>query len=93
MEFQEYPKSLYMGGDCEAEHVIVGSGDEEDAKRACGFLTFAEKYEADQKEADPAEADGAGHTVESVRASLDAAGIAYDKRLGLAKLVALLPKE
>jgi hypothetical protein len=32
-----------------------------------------------------------GHTVESVRALLDSAGIAYDKRLGLAKLVALLP--
>ena len=38
-----------------------------------------------------AEADGAGHTVESARAALDAAGIAYDKRLGLAKLIALLP--
>ena len=42
-------------------------------------------------DADPAEADDAGHTVESARAALDAAGIAYDKRLGLAKLIALLP--
>ena len=42
-------------------------------------------------EADPAEHDDAGHTVESVRAGLDAAGIAYDKRLGLSKLIALLP--
>ena len=42
-------------------------------------------------DADPAETDGAGHTVESARAALDAAGIAYDKRLGLAKLIALLP--
>lgn len=42
-------------------------------------------------DADPAEADGAGHTVASVRAALDAAGIAYDKRLGLVKLIALLP--
>lgn len=40
---------------------------------------------------DAAETDGAGHTVESARAALDAAGIAYDKRLGLAKLIALLP--
>lgn len=53
-------------------------------------LGYMPKYEA-QAEADPAEADGAGHTVESVRAALDAAGIAYDKRLGLAKLLALLP--
>ena len=40
---------------------------------------------------DAAETDVAGHTVESARAALDAAGIAYDKRLGLAKLIALLP--
>jgi hypothetical protein len=42
-------------------------------------------------EADPAEADVAGHTVASVRAALDSAGIAYDKRLGLAKLLELIP--
>ena len=32
-----------------------------------------------------------GHTLDSARAALDAAGIAYDKRFGLAKLVELLP--
>lgn len=37
------------------------------------------------------ETDEAGHTVESVRAALDAAGITYKKTFGLAKLVALLP--
>lgn len=42
-------------------------------------------------EADPAETDGQGHTVQSVRAALDAAGIAYDKRFGLARLMTLLP--
>ena len=42
-------------------------------------------------DADPSEHDDAGHTVESVRAMLDAAGISYDKRLGLSKLIALLP--
>ncbi len=42
-------------------------------------------------EADPMEDDGKGHTVESVRAQLDAAGIAYDRRWGLAKLQGLLP--
>ena len=41
--------------------------------------------------ADPSEADSSGRTVASVRAELDAAGIAYDKRSGLAKLVTLLP--
>lgn len=42
-------------------------------------------------DADPAEADTQGHTVASVRAALDAAGIAYSKNLGLARLIALLP--
>lgn len=37
------------------------------------------------------EHDGNGETVESVRAKLDALGIEYDKRLGLSKLIALLP--
>lgn len=32
-----------------------------------------------------------GQTVEAVRAKLDAAGIAYDKRLGLVKLIEMLP--
>ena len=42
-------------------------------------------------DADPYEHDDSGHTVESVRAALDTVGIAYDKRLGLAKLLVLLP--
>lgn len=37
--------------------------------------------------------DDAGYTVESARSALDAAGIDYDKRLGLSKLIALIPKE
>jgi hypothetical protein len=41
-------------------------------------------------DADPSEGDDAGHTVESVRAQLDAAGIPYSPRLGLKKLLALL---
>jgi len=41
-------------------------------------------------EADSSESDGV-HTVQSVRAQLDGLGIAYDKRLGLAKLLALIP--
>ena len=42
-------------------------------------------------DADPSETDGAGHSVASVRTLLDAAGIPYDRRLGVAKLLALLP--
>ena len=38
------------------------------------------------------ESDATGHTVESVRATLDAAGIEYKKTFGLAKLIALLPE-
>ena len=62
----------------EAEHIAL---------TGCGYgPAFA------TPEADPSESDTEGHTVESVRASLDAAGIAYDKRFGLAKLIDLLPK-
>lgn len=43
-------------------------------------------------DADPNEADNAGHTVASVRAQLDSLGIAYDRRFGLARLMALLPQ-
>lgn len=33
-----------------------------------------------------------GETIESVRRKLDAAGIEYDKRSGLSKLISLLPE-
>ena len=88
--FQKYPMSLYLRGDALADHVIVTSEEEEAAKRAEGFKGAWEPQEK-EPDADHAESDGAGHTVESVRAQLDALGIAYDKRLGLAKLLALLP--
>ena len=44
-----------------------------------------------EPDASPAEADDAGHTVESVRAQLDAAGITYKRSFGLARLLTLLP--
>lgn len=83
MDFQEFPKALYKG----EELAIVETADQEQAKRADGFRFWSDP----EPEADPSESDASGHTVESVRAQLDAAGIAYDKRLGLSKLIALLP--
>lgn len=86
----DYPLSLqnakiggYAVANDEAEH------------KALSDMGYAPAYVAPESpsaaDADPAEADGAGHTVESVRAQLDAQGIGYDKRFGVAKLVALLP--
>lgn len=62
---------------------------DEDEHSRLSDMGYEPKFVA--SDADPAEADAAGHTVASVRAQLDAAGIPYDKRLGLAKLLALLP--
>lgn len=42
MEFQEYPKALYKGGDVDAEHVIVADKDEEAAKRKAGYKMLGE---------------------------------------------------
>lgn len=42
-------------------------------------------------DADPEEADAEGHTVETARAALDAAGVSYKRTFGLAKLLALIP--
>lgn len=67
----------YAVANSEAEH------------KALTDLGYGPKYA--EPDADPSEADGAGHTVESLRAQLDTLGITYDKRFGLAKLMALLP--
>lgn len=67
---------------------VASDETEHQALTVAGYLPA---YEAPIPDADPAEGDGAGHTVESVRAQLDALNIAYDKRIGLAKLLALLP--
>lgn len=86
MDFQEYPKALYLGDECR----IVDDAAGEAVARAEGFRFCAD---AGQKEASAAAADEApaGPTVEAVRAQLDAAGIEYDGRMGLKKLQALLP--
>jgi len=62
---------------------------DEDEHKRLSAMGYEPKWVA--TEADPSEDDGHGHTVESVRAQLDAAGIAYDRRWGLAKLLGLLP--
>lgn len=54
-------------------------------------MGYGPKFVAPEPEADPSESDGAGHTVASVRAQLDSLSIPYDKRIGVAKLLALLP--
>jgi hypothetical protein len=54
-------------------------------------IGYEPKMALAEPEADPASDDGAGHTVESLRAQLDAAGIPYDKRFGAARLLSLLP--
>lgn len=86
MEFQEYPKALYLGDECR----IVDDAAGEAMARAEGFRFCSD---AEQQEASAAAADEAPAkpTVESVRAQLDAAGVEYDGRMGLKKLQALLP--
>jgi len=69
-----------------AGFAVANTEDEHKALSAQGYLPAWVATEAD-----PAEDDGKGHTVASVRATLDAAGIAYDKRWGLAKLLGMLP--
>lgn len=78
MDFQEFPKCLYRGD----EPLIVANEHEEAAARSGGFRFWSD---ADA----PAEAP---ETVESLRAKLDALGIKYDQRFGVAKLAALLPQ-
>ena len=79
--FIEYPKALYLNGDSQAEEVLVKDAEEEAAKRAEGFRVYGEVQEQPGEE-----------TAESLRVKLDAAGIEYDKRWGIAKLKAALPE-
>lgn len=82
-----YPLNMKTPGE-QPGFAVANDEAEHQALTECGYEP---KFVAAEPEADPAEADGEGHTVQSVRAQLDAAGIPYDKRLGLAKLIALLP--
>lgn len=59
-------------------YAVANDADEHKALAAAGY--------------EPAFVAEDAHTVESVRAQLDALGVEYDKRSGLAKLLELLPK-
>lgn len=74
--FQEFPKWKYHDAH---EAVVVQDAD---AEKALGPGWRDSPVAQDQEPAEP--------TVESLRAELDAKGIAYDKRWGLARLQAAL---
>lgn len=64
--FHEFPKSLYMAGDVEAEHVIVQDAEEEATKRAqgfCGAWEHGDKPKAAETSADVASETPAAETV------------------------------
>jgi hypothetical protein len=83
--FQEYPKALYEGGKQDGECVVVDDAEQEVVKRSEGFAMIGEAVDA-------GEPDANGDTVETLRAALDEAGIAYKKTYGIERLKALLPK-
>lgn len=82
----DYP--LNMTKASEGGYAVARS---EEEHKTLSDLGYEPKFVA-IADADPNESDGDGHTVQSLRAQLDAAGIAYDKRFGVAKLLALLPQ-
>jgi len=43
MEYHPYPRSLYMDGNPNAEHIIVRDEDEEADARDLGFITIQER--------------------------------------------------
>jgi len=87
---QEYPKWIYPDGDVAKGFIVKDA--EEHAARASETKTYADGSMATGLAPLPDQSPEEQHTVETLRTALDAAGIAYDKRLGLEKLKALLPK-
>lgn len=80
-----YPLNMTKSGD-QVGFALACDEQEHKALSAAGY----EPAFQEPAEADPSESDGA-HTVASVRSQLDGLGIAYDRRLGLAKLLTLIP--
>ncbi len=50
-DFQEFPKCLYLGGNLEAEYVVVFDDVQEADKRALGFAVIGEAVEEVTQEA------------------------------------------
>lgn len=74
MEFQEFPKALYLGDEYEGECVIVADAAEESERRAAGYHGFGEPWDDPRKD-DPAERAALVAEAESL-------GIAVDGRWG-----------
>ena len=49
MDFQEFPKCLYLGGNIEAEYTVVLDETEEAVKREAGFSSPGESAEEEPK--------------------------------------------
>lgn len=78
-----YPLNMTLAG----ERTGFAVANDEGEHQALTLAGYVPPYQPD-----PGASDDQGYTVESARAALDAAGIAYDKRFGLAKLLTLLPQ-
>ena len=89
-----YPLNVMKPGPV-AGFAVASDAAEHAALTAAGYLpalVVASDADKDAGVHDQQPTDSLGqHTLESARAALDAAGIAYDKRLGLARLIELLP--
>lgn len=82
----EYPKALYLRGwDDLAACVTVKNRAEEQEARGAGYRMLSDPAPV----AHDADGDGAVSRAEAI-AALDAAGIAHDRRWGLARLRAAL---
>lgn len=82
----EFPKALYRGDEC----LIVEDKDQEAAARVGGFRFWSDPDDEERAPEQAPESSGDAVTVEGLRAMLDAAGIAYDRRWGVEKLQAAL---
>lgn len=75
-----YPLNVTIQCDGVTGHAVANDTAEHQALSAAGYLPALAEDDADDQ-----------HTIETARAALDAAGIAYDGRHGLTKLLKLLP--
>lgn len=69
----KYPRSLYMGGDPNAEHTIVRDEEQEAQAREVGFITIQERLEAERAAAERPVEESA-HVGEEERAARSEGG-------------------